>query len=155
MKKYIILFISVLFLNSYTIAKNNNTNRIKLDTTTSLLGTDSNNNGIRDDIDLLIQKNLKDPLQVKTIERLARSLQRILTIGDDISTAQTVSLKHMNALQCTHVVFTTETKPKSEYIIQLIKESTFNTPSRKNAYKQYKRNLNDFTPTLSNEPNCN
>lgn len=56
-------------------------NQDYLDRTNTLLGTDSNNNGIRDDIDAYIAKKYTDPAQKKAVENMAKAMQKSLTVG--------------------------------------------------------------------------
>lgn len=60
----------------------------KLDRTDSLLGTDSNNNGIRDDIDTYINQTFTNPKEQKAVRQLASALQATLSVGTILDEAQ-------------------------------------------------------------------
>lgn len=72
-----------------------------LDRTTSLLGTDADGNGVRDDIDAYINSLPDTALQKKALKQVATSLTETLTVDTLNPTAVSTAVTNsMNSIRC-------------------------------------------------------
>nr|WP_315043426.1 hypothetical protein [uncultured Moraxella sp.] len=131
-------------------------NQDHLDRTNTLLGTDSNNNGIRDDIDAYIAKKYTDPAQKKAAENMAKAMQKSLTVGmiADEETrrleAKKLSLEMDKNSGC--IFYLADHNPNfSEDIILELESLTTNTKERLLAYLAYDKALDGTVSSLMDE----
>lgn len=129
-------------------------NQDHLDRTNTLLGTDSNNNGIRDDIDAYIAKKYTDPAQKKAVENMAKAMQKSLTIGmiADEETrrleAKKLSLEIGKGIDC--AFYMNSINPSFDLdILDQIESLTTNTKERLLAYLAYDKALDGTVHALT------
>ncbi|ELA08465.1 hypothetical protein MOMA_07886 [Moraxella macacae 0408225] len=127
-----------------------------LDRSNALLGTDSDDNGIRDDIDTYIAKKFTDPVQKKVVEKIAKSMQKSLTVGKiaDEETrrleAKKLSLEMDKNSGC--IFYLADQNPNfDDNIILELESLTTNTKPRLLAYLAYDKALDGTVSTLMDE----
>ncbi|WP_394261688.1 hypothetical protein, partial [Moraxella boevrei] len=118
----------------------------KLDRTDNLTGIDTNNNGIRDDIDTYISQHYTDPAQKKAIEQNAKAMQKAILVGNITDEknrrieAKKVSLEIGKSIDC--IFYTSITDPNFDIEIAGQMESLMtNTKERLMAYLAYDKAL--------------
>jgi hypothetical protein len=117
-------------------------------------GIDTDKNGIRDDIDIWINRTGENYNERMALRQAAHSEQnRLLTcLNNKIHESSTACQKSANSLSCLNYII-----PRiSYYLDSAITELTFNNNSRKNCHRFYK--VNSCSSNLSNvapEKKCN
>ena len=105
----------------------------------TVVGTDSNKNGIRDDVDIAIQKKypINDP-QRRVVEQYARAFQLVLAFGfcssDDIQVSNLKAYDNIifelrGVTECLKIRF----KDNSEKVLDFVEDVTFDTSARRKA----------------------
>jgi hypothetical protein len=107
----------------------------------TLLGIDTNRNGIRDDIELILSNTTSTP-QVRAGElQYAHTLQLYLTEVFNKETWRAVAIQEDRAFQCLGQAFRQEGVNEDDLFLLMearvsnIRNLVFNTPKRKEAYK--------------------
>lgn len=109
---------------------------VKQDRTNTLAGVDSDNNGIRDDIDAYINTHYSKPKEHDSVVQTARNLQQALLVNKaDINKVREVARKSMRATNCEGDVFNLG-DPSNE-----IESLTTNTKARLLEYLRYSKAL--------------
>ena len=126
---------------------------VKLDRSDDLLGTDSNQNGVRDDIEAIISKlDLTEPERKATLQS-ARSFQRILKINlnnqDDLRKSREIISR---SVECSLNKFKDEEKENK--MSQLIQNLTFNTKKRALFYIKFNKAQSGSVTRLMDEGVC-
>ncbi|MCW3847355.1 hypothetical protein OF829_08885 [Sphingomonas sp. LB-2] len=123
-----------------------------LDYSDTLLGTDSNANGVRDDIDKYIASLPVSVSEADFLKRKAKALNRILSIdlanADDLRGADSLLF---HSTMC--IASVPNLKSISRYEDQLV-AYTFNTRARFDKYDQFNRRL-DGTTIGTEDLDCN
>ena len=108
-----------------------------LDRTTSLLGIDANNNGVRDDIEAYINNLGFNPAQVRAAMQKAKILQQTLTVNTkDPAAVQRLGEKSMASTKCLGDTFRAVGQSSSE-LSQMLESYTMNTKARVMQYLSY------------------
>ncbi len=134
----------------------------KLDRTDSLLGTDSNNNGIRDDIDTYINQTFTNPKEQKAVRQLASALQATLSVGTILDEAQRreqakqAALTAGRAQDCVYITLSQSDTDLSRFhdITTKLESYTANTKPRLQAYLAYDSALDGTVHQLQDEGVC-
>lgn len=118
----------------------------------TLIGIDSNLNGVRDDIEAILARDSSSDAQLAALLQTARALQSSLTVDKtDIAAVKAVDREISKGLNCIFSVFdgTNGTKHPMR-IAQELESITTNTKPRLKAYLQYNKAL-DGTSSASPE----
>ncbi|MEL4204989.1 Uncharacterised protein [Plesiomonas shigelloides] len=113
----------------------------------SLIGTDSNHNNIRDDIEQYIKEKYPYGEQSKAAEQLAKSLNSIFFAQDnDINKARKIVESNSAAINCIYMVFINKQNNSLESIepaqvVSEIESITFNTKERLLKYIRFNKML--------------
>lgn len=123
----------------------------KLDSTAVLEGSDTNNNGIRDDVDAyLASKNFPVP-KLKAAQQEARVYQDQLTVNPTNKTAlHAVELRADKSTNCMFSKFGGSAMALSKELLKL----TANTIERKKAYSTYEHFLDGTVASLPDGDTC-
>lgn len=120
----------------------------------SLKGPDTNNNGIRDDIDAYIANRDYTAGQKKAVEQFARGIQEAVIVDrNDRAQVRKIVLSDARAINCLgnfdsqHPQFTHET-------LQTYQKLTVNTQDRARAYLAYSHALSGSSWTLPQGDTC-
>lgn len=118
-----------------------------LDRTTSLLGTDIDGNGVRDDLDAYINSLPDTPVQKKALRQHAAALNAALAVDlTNQAAVDAVSVSTSNAASCNELVYGDAAWKHSKDIFKYI----INTKERFVAYMKYNQALSgrvlDFPP---------
>jgi hypothetical protein len=118
----------------------------------TLLGTDSDRNGIRDDVDAWIASHAKHPIERALFEQAARTLQKQIAlygrVGNHAEKLIAFKKKYLDAYTACEFYWTYES-PKSIYRIpqgegyftEKLEQIQFNTPQRRKAFDTLERIL--------------
>ena len=126
----------------------------------SLVGTDSNHNNIRDDIDKYIKENYPHGEQSKAAEQLAESLNSIFLVEDyNINKARKIVKNNSDAINCIYMVFIN--KPNNSLdsiepaqVVSEIESITFNTKKRLLKYIQFNKMLDGTSWSSPDRNTC-
>lgn len=106
-----------------------------LDRTASLLGTDADGNGVRDDIDAYINSLPDSPVQKKALKQDAAALNAALAVDlTNQAAVDAVDTQIMNASSCRYSVYSTEVARKYGRDLE---KYYINTKSRFDAYMKF------------------
>jgi hypothetical protein len=111
-----------------------------LDVTNSLLGTDSNGNGVRDDIDALIAGTTDSTAQKAALTQFARSLQGSLAV--DTTNASALSQAALTVNKAVSCLFQQYNANTAVGRVHWLQELTVNTLVRLTAYETFNSALN-------------
>ena len=117
-----------------------------LDRTSSVLGTDADSNGVRDDIDRMIADYPVNSAQKNTLTRFAQSTQTSLTTGRSRDKAYETAVSLQRILKCG-----AQPLMDAEAVTAEIMDFTLNTQQRVEAYLEFEGALGG---SVINEPNC-
>ena len=107
-----------------------------LDRTSSLLGIDANNNGVRDDIEAYINSLGFTPAQVRAAMQKAKILQKTLSVNTkDPAAVQQLGEKSMASTNCLGDTFTAP--GQRSQVSQMLESYTMNTKTRVMQYLSY------------------
>ncbi len=128
--------------------------RDTLDRSSTLTGADTNNDGIRDDINKWIEAQGLTAPQQKAVAQLARAFQEVLLVdANDRAAARAAAEKDGNAIDCVFLAF----KPDAEQagrIASQIEAITANTKERASRYIKFNTALGGMAFTMPDEPTC-
>ncbi len=126
----------------------------KLDRSTDIKGPDTDNNGIRDDIDAWIAAQpITDP-QKKAAQQMARVQQAALVADlSDKSTLQILGDRSMAAVKCLRQSFMPDYQ-KGYDLVDQIEAKTANTKERTKQYIAYNRAASGSVTELAPGNNC-
>lgn len=97
----------------------------RLDRTDTVAGIDTDENGIRDDIDAYIQKNFKNIDQQNAVKQFAKSMQQFILIDPgNRQIAKEASAKNSMAISCIYLRFSADTAYKTVNEIDAITTNT-------------------------------
>lgn len=124
-----------------------------LDLTASVTGTDTNGNGIRDDIDALIAKQPDLPLQRAALVQVAHSIQATLSLDPGNAGASAAAAADMRkAIACLFVQYDA---PVASGRFHWIQEVSINTMVRLQAYDQFNIAMNNSATPMATGAVCN
>jgi len=117
----------------------------------SLVGTDMDGNGIRDDIDAYINQHYSGEERRSAARQFARYMQATLLVPEsDREAARAVSLQGTNRINCMYSIFGVDAAKAIEDIIAI----TTNTKSRLRAYLTYDKMLDGMVFVLPKGDGC-
>lgn len=128
----------------------------KLDRSDNILGTDSNNNGVRDDIEKFIDSRADTtPDQKQALKQEAKAFQNILAIDLDNKTQLfDAANKVGKGVDCTFYRYRGVSHEKRQNANSEIATFMFNTRDRYKAYEKFNKKLNwtvwDIDPNIEN-----
>ena len=124
-----------------------------LDVTNTVQGTDSNGNGVRDDLDAYIASLPDSNTKKKALTQLAAAIQDTMTVNTTNSTALAATSSTLNlAVNC---VWYQYGSPQAHEKVMLIEELSVNTMTRLNAYEAYNSARNGSATALASGNTCN
>lgn len=127
-----------------------------LDRTNSLIGVDSNSNGIRDDIDNYISKSSYTSDQKKALEQVSKGFQSSLTVNTtDMQAVKKVSKDIGKGIDCVFTKVGVDSADKSAgKVVQELESLTTNTKARLLAYLKYNNALDGTSSALTEGDSC-
>jgi len=138
-----IVWICICSLSSFAFAEAENT----------LVGLDTNKNGIRDDIDEYIKRQNYTAEQLKAVNQYCRTLQQAVTLNsENRDRAKELSDKNGNAMNCLYTKFTTSPAPAA--VVTQYEKLTANTNPRQDSYKKFSKALNGTILSLPDGDTC-
>lgn len=122
----------------------------RLDRTDTIGGIDTDNNGVRDDIDEYIKKTYPSAVQQKALLQYARSLQKSLLLEDkqDLIAVKAVTNEKARAISCISLKVPGGKSPNGDRVVQEILSLHTNTKKRLEEYWKLDIALNGTTITL-------
>jgi hypothetical protein len=124
-----------------------------LDLSASVTGTDSDQNGIRDDIDALIAKQTDLPVQRAALSQLAQSIQATLSIDPSAAgAAASAALGLRKAIAC---LFSQYDGPTAAGRFHWMQEVSINTMARLQAYDHFNIAMNNSATPMATGTVCN
>ncbi len=138
------------------IAKLENSGAIpKLDRSDSLTGTDSDNNGVRDDIDTYISSNYSIPNQKTAVLQTAKALQKTLMVDtNNIESVKEVNRQVSRGIDCIFTVFNNNSTKSPTQAVQELESITANTKQRLLTYLKYNKALDGTSSALTEGDSC-
>lgn len=107
-----------------------------VDSRGELLGTDSDNNGVRDDIDSYILDNYSEPKR-DAVRQVARAFQNVLTVDRfDTEALDQASSDQFKAIVCATEVYGSD-RAGAFKMIEVMEALTTNSQERLSAYIDY------------------
>lgn len=128
----------------------------KLDRSSTIAGTDANNNSIRDDIDIYIDDNYSTAPQRAAASQTAKAIQNALLVDTtNIEAVKVVDRAVTHGIHCIYLKFdgSSGTKQPSQVVNEL-ESITANTKSRLLAYLKYNKALNGTSSALPEGDTC-
>lgn len=126
-----------------------------LDRSTSILGPDSNNDGIRDDVETFINENYPIEIENKSLRQNASALQESLTVDtSDALAVKEVSIAVTKSIVCTFKSFSSQSQKSPEDALGEIESVTTNTKGRLLAYLAYNKSLDGTASSIPEVNNC-
>lgn len=129
----------------------------KLDRSQDLQGPDSDNNGIRDDIDNHIEIHFSDNAEVAAVIQAARANQAVLSVdlSDQTAIRQVNNQQISRATACVYRAFGSETASEQPATVSRDLEAiTFNTAERLNRYMEFNDALDGSSWSLPEGDSC-
>jgi hypothetical protein len=124
-----------------------------LDVSSTIAGTDANNNGVRDDLDAYIAALGDSTAGKSALTQLAGAIQGTMTVTTTNATAVTTASNTLNrAVNC---VWTVYGKQQAHAKVMLMEELSVNTMPRLTAYEAYNSARNGASITLASGNTCN
>ena len=127
--------------------KNNNT----------LLGVDSNMNGVRDDLDIIINRNFKDYNERMAAREFVRSFKNWYAICDKKSHDSMIIIPTIleieSAIECLKFI-NTQTNVLLIAHLKLINKILFNNTARENCFDYYKELSSKYQSNVNNHSKC-
>lgn len=128
----------------------------KLNRDRDIEGPDVNQNGIRDDIDLYIEKNFINMEQRQAVKQLAMVLQESLLLDTSQQyPLRKIAFEKSRAIGCIYERFSQDTLYKPSNVVQHVITVTTNTKQRFKAYLAFSKAMDGKSITLPNENLCN
>ena len=163
----LIVILSIIFLNgcdAYMWRQNvvqlneveKRSGQLQLNTDHNLMGSDTDLNGIRDDIDLYIAQNFKQIEQQRAVSQYAVQLQNSLLVDkQNLAQVKHISFEKSRAIGCIYEQFPVDTLPKAMTVVKDISAITMNTKIRFKAHLAFSQALDGTVMTLANSNLCN
>ncbi|WP_431777807.1 hypothetical protein [Ottowia caeni] len=144
---------SVIREAAFKIAELENSGQVpRFDQSTSVVGTDTNGNGVRDDIDAFIAEQAISEPQKKALLQAGRALQLMLTTPlDDKTALNRATDLGSRAMRCIYSVFKDGNASTWATKIEAI---TANTRQRTQRYLQYNKAISGSVIHLPNGDTC-
>jgi hypothetical protein len=127
----------------------------ELDRNDSLTGPDTDNNGVRDDIDTYISRRYPKTEQAKAARQEARALQKALQVpAGDVAAAKAVVRDMERATVCTYSQFPAGGSVEAAQVGLEIERLTTNTKLRLKAYLAFNKMLDGTSSRLPRGRTC-
>lgn len=128
----------------------------KLERSESLVGTDANKNGVRDDIEKHISKKYPNPEQRAAVFQTAKAMQKIMSANTgDLMEIKAINTEISKAFNCVDAKFTDDSKEVNYYTAtKEVEAMTTNTKSRLLAYLEFNKALNGTSWILPEGNTC-
>ena len=127
----------------------------KIGSMDSIAGIDTNNNGVRDDVDAFINTEYLVASQKAAALQLARVIQRELMVSKtDEAAIKLVSLAQSRAVKCIYLKFDSNSPIKPAAVVGNIEYLTANTKERKSAYLSFSKAVDGTTSTIPDGDTC-
>ena len=128
----------------------------KLDRSQDLEGPDTDDNGIRDDIDNHIESHFSDKNEVAAVAQAARANQAVLSVDlSDQTAIRQVNQQMSRATACIYSVFGAETASEQPATVSRDLEAiTFNTAERLKRYMEFNKTLDGSSWSLPEGNTC-
>jgi hypothetical protein len=138
------------------IAQLENTGALpKLDRSADIKGPDANGNGIRDDLDTLIQNTYTQPAQLKAAEQYAVVAQaQLLVDTNDKAAVKALAVRSARAINCLIQQFGTTQAPRFSDVQALVASDTTDTKARMQAQLAYSKALDGTVVSLPEGNTC-
>lgn len=121
----------------------------------TLLGVDSNNDGVRDDIEVYIKQKYPQQDQQNAVMQMARYYQSVMSLdSDSYKDVQTISREGDRSFTCVFKTFKGGSDANGKSIADEIVKLTMNTRKRRKAYKRYDHALDGSVFTIPRENYC-
>ena len=128
----------------------------KLNHDRDIKGPDVNQNGIRDDVDLYIEKNFINMEQRQAVKQFAMVLQESLLLDTSRQyPLRKIAFEKSRAIGCIYQRFSQDTRHKPSNVVQHVIAVTTNTKQRFKAYLAFSKAMDGKSITLPNENLCN
>jgi hypothetical protein len=124
-----------------------------LDVTSSITGTDADNNGVRDDIDAIIAKQTDTSVQRAALTQFAQSIQATLTL--DVTNQSAVANVATGVRKAVACLFTQYDATTAAARVNWLQEISINTLPRLQAYDQFNIAMNNSVTSLVKGAVCN
>lgn len=121
-----------------------------------LPGKDTDRNGIRDDVDIYLTRNLADARQVTAAKQAARAYQSVLGVhSSNTDAVRRVNVEIGRATACLYEVFPGQGSGDRPGKVSLdLERLTFNTPERRHHYQAFNAALNGAVWSLPDGRLC-
>jgi len=127
----------------------------KLDRSADIKGPDANSNGIRDDLDTIIQNTYTQPAQRKAAEQYAAVAQaQLLVDTNDKAAVKALSVRSARAINCLAQQFGTMQAPRFSDVREMFSSYTADTKARKLAQLAYSKALDGTVVSLPEGNTC-
>ena len=121
-----------------------------------LTGLDSDNDGIRDDVDAFIQSSYFRTVEVAAARQFAKAIQAAISAGaQQPQKSRLISIQISRAVNCVYVSFASNglnTPPAK--VIEQVRSLTTNTKERLNAYLAFAKTQDDTAHELPRGATC-
>jgi hypothetical protein len=121
-----------------------------------LSGMDSNDDGIRDDVDDFIQSSYTRTVEVAAARQFARAIQAAVNAGaDQPQKSRLIALQISRAVNCVYVSFDNQgSKTQPAKVIEQVRSLTTNTKERLNSYLAFAKSQDDTAHDLPRGASC-
>ena len=128
----------------------------KLDRGNTLVGTDANANGVRDDVEAILTSNYTSKIQLAAAMQTAKAMQNALTVDTtDIPAVKVVDREISRGINCIYSKFDGANNSKQPaQVAQELEAITANTKQRLLAYLQFNKALDGTSSALPEGDTC-
>ena len=128
----------------------------RIDRSDTLLGTDADSNGVRDDIDAYLSATYTSSGQLSAATQMAKAMRNTLKVDPtDRLAVKLVDRQNSRAIHCLYSKFEGGTVSKEpSRVVSEIESMTSNTKKRLLAYLKYNRALDGTSSSLPDEDTC-
>lgn len=138
-------------VEALAVLDRNNTNPV-LDRTTSVAGTDANNNGVRDDVDRYIDTKSDNPVQKLSLRMTSKAMSAAMTSNpSDTSAINNATNKLNMAVAC---IWKNYPSDIADTMVLEMRKVTVNTKERYDAYMKYSGLVSGTVIKLPKETIC-
>jgi hypothetical protein len=127
----------------------------KLDRTDSLIGTDVDQNGVRDDIDAFITREYPLEPQRKAALQTARALQKALLVEEgDVNNAKATMRETARGIDCVYEKFPVGSPKSAAQVSRELEALTTNTKARLLAHLRFSKTLDGTSWSSPGKGTC-
>ena len=122
----------------------------------TLVGTDINANGVRDDVEAILTSNYTSSIQLAAAIQTAKAMQNALTVdATDIAAVKVVDRDISRGINCIYSKFDGANNSKQPAkVVQELEAITTNTKQRLLAYLKFNKALDGTSSALPKEDTC-